>query len=56
MKRLIDQMGLLKMNVLHWHLSDDAGWRIQIKKYPKLTSVGYFLIWMKNGIFLERRR
>lgn len=40
MKRLIDQMGLLKMNVLHWHLSDDAGWRIQIKKYPKLTSVG----------------
>ena len=39
-KRLIDQMGLLKMNVLHWHLSDDAGWRIQIKKYPKLTSVG----------------
>lgn len=33
-------MGFLKMNVLHWHLSDDAGWRIQIKKYPKLTSVG----------------
>ncbi|WP_302014195.1 beta-N-acetylhexosaminidase [uncultured Akkermansia sp.] len=39
-KRLIDQMGLLKMNILHWHLSDDGGWRIQIKKYPKLTSVG----------------
>lgn len=39
-RKLIDQMGLLKMNVLHWHLSDDAGWRIQIKKYPKLTSVG----------------
>lgn len=39
-KRLIDQMGLLKMNVLHWHLSDDGGWRIQIKKYPRLTSVG----------------
>lgn len=39
-KRLIDQMGLLKMNILHWHLSDDAGWRIQIKKYPRLTSVG----------------
>lgn len=39
-KRLIDQMGLLKMNILHWHLSDDAGWRIQIKKYPKLTSIG----------------
>lgn len=39
-KKLIDQMGLLKMNVLHWHLSDDAGWRIQISKYPRLTSVG----------------
>lgn len=39
-KRLIDQMGLLKMNILHWHLSDDAGWRIQIKKYPRLTSIG----------------
>lgn len=39
-KKLIDQMGLLKMNILHWHLSDDAGWRIQIKKYPELTSVG----------------
>lgn len=39
-KRLIDQMGLLKMNILHWHLSDDAGWRIEIKRYPKLTSVG----------------
>lgn len=39
-KRLIDQMGLLKMNILHWHLSDDAGWRVQIKKYPKLTSIG----------------
>lgn len=39
-KKLIDQMGLLKLNVFHWHLSDDAGWRIQIKKYPRLTSVG----------------
>lgn len=39
-KKLIDQMGLLKMNILHWHLSDDAGWRVQIKKYPRLTSIG----------------
>lgn len=39
-KKLIDQMGVLKLNVLHWHLSDDAGWRIQINKYPRLTSVG----------------
>lgn len=39
-KQLIDQMALLKMNILHWHLTDDPGWRIEIKKYPRLTSVG----------------
>jgi len=33
-------MALHKLNVLHWHLTDDQGWRIEIKKYPKLTSVG----------------
>ncbi len=39
-KRIIDTMALLKMNILHWHLTDHGGWRIEIKKYPKLTSVG----------------
>lgn len=39
-KKIIDQMGSLKMNVFHWHLVDDQGWRIEIKKYPKLTEVG----------------
>lgn len=39
-KRLLDQMAALKMNVFHWHLTDDQGWRIEIKKYPRLTSVG----------------
>ena len=39
-RKLIDQMGLLKMNVLHWHLSDDAGWRIQIKKVPQIDVRG----------------
>ena len=39
-KQMLDQMALLKMNVFHWHLVDDAGWRIEIKKYPKLTEVG----------------
>ena len=39
-KQLLDQMASLKMNVFHWHLTDDQGWRIEIKKYPKLTSVG----------------
>ena len=38
----IDMMSMYKMNILHMHLIDDAGWRIEIKKYPKLTSVGAF--------------
>lgn len=39
---LLDRMAELKMNVFHWHLTDDQGWRIEIKKYPKLTEVGAF--------------
>ncbi len=39
-KKLLDQMAMLKMNVFHWHLTDAPGWRLEIKKYPKLTSVG----------------
>ena len=41
-KKLLDQMALLKMNVFHWHLTDDQGWRLEIKKYPKLTEIGSF--------------
>lgn len=39
-KRYIDLLALHKMNRFHWHLTDDQGWRIEIKKYPKLTEVG----------------
>lgn len=39
-KRFIDLLALHKMNTFHWHLTEDQGWRIQIKKYPRLTSVG----------------
>lgn len=39
-KKLISAMALLKLNVFHWHLTDDQGWRIEIKKYPKLTTIG----------------
>ncbi len=39
-KRTIDMLAMLKMNRLHWHLTDDQGWRIEIKKYPALTSIG----------------
>jgi len=39
-ERLLDAMAVHKLNVFHWHLTDDQGWRIEIKRYPKLTSVG----------------
>lgn len=39
-KRTLDLMTAVKMNVFHWHLVDDGGWRLEIKKYPKLTEVG----------------
>ena len=38
--RYLDWMALHKLNVFHWHLTDDQGWRLQIKKYPRLTQVG----------------
>ena len=39
-KRYIDVMAAYKLNRLHWHLTDDQGWRIQIRRYPRLTEVG----------------
>lgn len=39
-KRYIDYIALHKMNYFHWHLTEDQGWRIEIKKYPRLTEVG----------------
>lgn len=39
-KKFIDVLAAHKMNTFHWHLTDDQGWRIEIKKYPKLTEVG----------------
>ncbi len=39
-KKLIDAMALYKLNVLHLHLTDDQGWRIEIKRYPRLTEIG----------------
>ena len=40
MKKYIDLLALHNMNTFHWHLTDDQGWRIEIKKYPKLTEIG----------------
>src|SRR5690606_19914079 len=39
-KKLLDDMALLKLNKFHWHLTNDAGWRIQIKSFPLLTEIG----------------
>lgn len=41
-KRILNEMARLKMNTFHWHLTDDQGWRIEIKKYPKLTEIGAY--------------
>lgn len=40
LKKLIDVMALHNINYFHWHLTEDQGWRIEIKKYPKLTEIG----------------
>jgi len=39
-KKYIDILAMYKLNTFHWHLTDDQGWRIEIKKYPKLTEIG----------------
>lgn len=49
-KKYIDYIAYHKMNYFHWHLTEDQGWRIEIKKYPKLTSVGAW----RNGTIIGR--
>lgn len=52
--KTIDQLAMLKFNVLHLHLTDHQGWRIEIKKYPKLTEVGAFWCpYVKNGFLTQ---
>ncbi|MGE0000867.1 MAG: family 20 glycosylhydrolase [Fimbriimonadaceae bacterium] len=43
-KEYIDWIAMMKMNVFHWHLVDDGGWRMEVKKYPKLTEIGAWRI------------
>ncbi|MEL1240752.1 glycoside hydrolase family 20 protein [Flavobacterium flavipallidum] len=50
----IDRLAMLKMNVLHLHLVDDQGWRMEIKKYPKLTEVGAWRVNQENLIWNAR--
>lgn len=47
-KKYIDYLALHKMNYFHWHLTDDHGWRIEIKKYPRLTEIGAW----RNGTII----
>lgn len=53
--KIIDCMSLLKLNKLHLHLTDDNGWRIEIKKYPALTSIGAWRVNRNNLAFPDRR-
>lgn len=46
-KKYIDYLVMYKMNTFHWHLTDDQGWRIEIKQYPKLTEIG---AWRKGSM------
>ncbi len=48
-KKLLDLMSFYKLNRFHWHLTDDHGWRAEIKKYPKLTEIGAY----RNGTMIE---
>lgn len=52
-KTYLDQMALYKFNVFHWHLTDDQGWRIEIKSRPKLTEVGAWRV-PREGIWWFR--
>lgn len=53
--RIIDCMAMLKLNTLHWHLTDDNGWRIEIRKYPLLTDVGAWRVDREDEPFPARR-
>ena len=47
--RFIDTMAAHKLNVLHWHVADDQGWRLEIRKYPRLTGVGAWRVRPNHG-------
>lgn len=49
-KKYLDIMALYKLNRFHWHLTDDQGWRVEIKKYPRLTEIGAF----RNGTVIKK--
>ncbi len=54
-KKYIDLIATYKFNYFHWHLTDDQGWRIEIKKYPKLTQIGAFRTGTMKGHYTEQQ-
>lgn len=50
-KKYLDVMAIFKLNRFHWHLTDDQGWRVEIKKYPRLTETGAF----RNGTMVGKQ-
>lgn len=55
-KKYIDILAMYKMNYFHWHLTDDQGWRIEIKKFPKLTEVGAWRKGILTGRYKDKSR
>jgi hexosaminidase len=55
-KKYIDLMAAYKLNNFHWHLTDDQGWRIEIKKYPKLTEIGSKRAQTLIGRYVDRNQ
>ncbi|MEO8772927.1 MAG: family 20 glycosylhydrolase, partial [Gelidibacter sp.] len=53
-KELLDLLAFYKMNVFHWHLADNEGWRLEIKKYPKLTEVGAWRTEIPGSVFYKK--
>lgn len=49
-KKYLDIMAIYKLNTFHWHLTEDQGWRLEIKKYPKLTEIGSY----RNGTVIKK--
>jgi len=54
-KKYIDFIAMYKMNTFHWHLTEDQGWRLEIKKYPKLTQIGAWRNGSMVGAYAEQK-
>ena len=55
-KKYIDALAMLKFNTFHWHLTEDQGWRIEIKKYPKLNTIAAYRDSTLAGHYTDRPR